>query len=529
MTDTQGVNVLGAYAEQEQRRRGAGNAPAREALRTPCLDRLAAQGITFDRCYTTTPLCTPARAGLFTGRYSHSVGAWANNLALAQNFAAHGAALPRRRLPHRLHRQVAPGRARLLRQRRLPGRLGRALLVRRHALPGRPLRRRPHLLAPGPAHHRGPPRARRAGPNSPGGTASPTGPSASWKRPPGSPAAVPAGRLLRRARTAPSPAPRSTPSPSATSATPWALRPFDDLRDKPRYQQAWAAASRQGARARPRRSSPATPSTSAATASWTARSGAWSTPSTAWRRTTPGSCSPATTGTCSAPTGLQSKACAVYEEIAHIPLIVRPPAGAAPARRPAGRPGPDRTPRHPRAHAGQPHRRAAHVPGPGRAPRAAGAGGHQPGPRPARGARAIPTAPSSSSSTASPPRAKPTGASTPCAPSSRATTSWRSTCWTRTSCTTSAADPTECRNLIDDPGAAGLRDALHDQLIDWQHAVRDPFRGPAWERRPWRQRPPRLTHSGGWQGQRLGREDGYSAPYTQEDPFAVRRWSGRPG
>jgi Domain of unknown function (DUF4976) len=88
------------------------------------------------------------------------------------------------------------------------------------------------------------------------------------------------------------------------------------------------------------------------------------------------------------------------------------------------------------------------------------------------------------------------------------------------------ADPTECRNLIEDPGAAGLRDALHDQLIDWQQAVRDPFRGPAWERRPWRRRPPRLTHSGGWQGRRLGRDDGYAAPYTQEDPFAVRRWRG---
>jgi uncharacterized sulfatase len=85
MTDTQGVNVLGAYADLEARRRGAGNAPAQQDLRTPRLDQLAAQGITFDRAYTTSPLCTPARAALFTGRFSHGVGAWANNLALAQN------------------------------------------------------------------------------------------------------------------------------------------------------------------------------------------------------------------------------------------------------------------------------------------------------------------------------------------------------------------------------------------------------------------------------------------------------------
>ena len=43
-------------------------------------------------------------------------------------------------------------------------------------------------------------------------------------------------------------------------------------------------------------------------------------------------------------------------------------------------------------------------------------------------------------------------------------------------------------------------DTLHDRLIDWQQAVRDPFRAPAWEHRPWRQRPGRLRHDGGWSG-----------------------------
>jgi arylsulfatase A-like enzyme len=46
--------------------------------RTPNLDALAAAGTSFRRAYTTTPLCTPARAALFTGRYPHSNGLTAN-------------------------------------------------------------------------------------------------------------------------------------------------------------------------------------------------------------------------------------------------------------------------------------------------------------------------------------------------------------------------------------------------------------------------------------------------------------------
>jgi choline-sulfatase len=46
--------------------------------RTPSLDRLAREGTGFGRAYTTTPLCTPARAALFTGRYPHSHGLVAN-------------------------------------------------------------------------------------------------------------------------------------------------------------------------------------------------------------------------------------------------------------------------------------------------------------------------------------------------------------------------------------------------------------------------------------------------------------------
>jgi uncharacterized sulfatase len=66
MTDTQSASVIGAYG--------------RPGLQTPNLDRLAAQGVRFDRAYTTCPVCTPARGAIFTGNYPHFNGAWANSL-----------------------------------------------------------------------------------------------------------------------------------------------------------------------------------------------------------------------------------------------------------------------------------------------------------------------------------------------------------------------------------------------------------------------------------------------------------------
>lgn len=51
-------------------------------LQTPNIDRLAAEGVNFSRAYCQAPLCGPARASLYTGRYMSSHGVMANEDAL---------------------------------------------------------------------------------------------------------------------------------------------------------------------------------------------------------------------------------------------------------------------------------------------------------------------------------------------------------------------------------------------------------------------------------------------------------------
>lgn len=44
-------------------------------IRTPNLDRLAREGLRFDRAFLTTSSCSPSRASILTGRYPHATGA----------------------------------------------------------------------------------------------------------------------------------------------------------------------------------------------------------------------------------------------------------------------------------------------------------------------------------------------------------------------------------------------------------------------------------------------------------------------
>ena len=54
-------------------------------LRTPALDRLAAEGTLFDRAYCPNPTCTPSRASIVTGLYPSTHGAWSLGTKLAED------------------------------------------------------------------------------------------------------------------------------------------------------------------------------------------------------------------------------------------------------------------------------------------------------------------------------------------------------------------------------------------------------------------------------------------------------------
>jgi uncharacterized sulfatase len=76
MTDTQRTDMVGCYGHPD--------------MHTPHLDRLASQGIRFERAYCCQPVCGPARSALLTGTYPHSNGSWANSMALGDNVKTAG-------------------------------------------------------------------------------------------------------------------------------------------------------------------------------------------------------------------------------------------------------------------------------------------------------------------------------------------------------------------------------------------------------------------------------------------------------
>ena len=48
-------------------------------VRTPNLDRIAAEGVRFDNAYTPSPVCQPARSSFLSGLYCHNHGQWGNH------------------------------------------------------------------------------------------------------------------------------------------------------------------------------------------------------------------------------------------------------------------------------------------------------------------------------------------------------------------------------------------------------------------------------------------------------------------
>lgn len=76
MTDSQRWDMLNCYRET--------------GLQTPNLDRLATEGMRFERAYSCQPVCGPARAGLFTGTWPHTNGSWGNGMPLGESIRTVG-------------------------------------------------------------------------------------------------------------------------------------------------------------------------------------------------------------------------------------------------------------------------------------------------------------------------------------------------------------------------------------------------------------------------------------------------------
>jgi arylsulfatase A-like enzyme len=66
----------------DQQRADAVGYRGQTPVRTPHIDRIANEGIAFDRAICTSPLCSPSRASIFSAQYPHQVGMMSNHNTL---------------------------------------------------------------------------------------------------------------------------------------------------------------------------------------------------------------------------------------------------------------------------------------------------------------------------------------------------------------------------------------------------------------------------------------------------------------
>ena len=81
---TEKPNIL--YIFTDQQFAGAMSCAGNEDVHTPSLDRLAAEGVRFEKAYCAFPLCTPSRASMFAGRWPHELGIKGNGVPIGEAF-----------------------------------------------------------------------------------------------------------------------------------------------------------------------------------------------------------------------------------------------------------------------------------------------------------------------------------------------------------------------------------------------------------------------------------------------------------
>ena len=90
-------NILWICADQQ--RWDTVHCLGNERIRTPNLDRLAAEGVAFENAFCQSPSCTPSRASFLTGMYPSSVHACGNGNERWAEAAPLGTGTPNRSTP----------------------------------------------------------------------------------------------------------------------------------------------------------------------------------------------------------------------------------------------------------------------------------------------------------------------------------------------------------------------------------------------------------------------------------------------
>jgi arylsulfatase A-like enzyme len=79
------ANILFVFADQLNY--NALGCNGNRMVRTPNVDRLAREGVVYDRAFSACPICSPYRAQILTGRYAHANGVIDNEYALCEGQA----------------------------------------------------------------------------------------------------------------------------------------------------------------------------------------------------------------------------------------------------------------------------------------------------------------------------------------------------------------------------------------------------------------------------------------------------------